>query len=853
MEAKAVGKKAGAPSPKPKLARKYSEVQLGDYLIGSQVWVRDKDKEELYTLAKVTAISGTTLTVEVDGGVTKTVQQDECLNANTYAGRLLIAMNPFKAIPGLYEPSTITRYQNADTSRGFPTDLPPHTYAVAQCAMDMMRISKENQSCIVSGESGAGKTETARQLMQYFASDKAGAGGSQVQDIILGANPVLEAVGNAKTLRNNNSSRFGRFVKLDVAPTGGIHGGLINNYMLELSRIEFQAEGERNYHIFYQMIKGLSPEQKTLCALKNAEQYDFLNKSGCYEVETVNDLKEFADVRKQLDLLFSKEEQLAYFQALSAVLLCGNIKFVNVQAMGTDKAAKLQNEADFDQIASLLGASKNEMLEAITVNTVEVRGNIIKSPLSADQALVMCRSMAKEVYSVLFDFIVESFNEKISFDHENKVWIGILDIYGFEFFEKNSYEQFLINYANERLQQFFIQQVFQAEKAEYEAEGIDHSMIVYSDNAAVLEVFDKPKAGIFAFLEEQCLLQTGTSESFTAACHKNIKSENYEVPKGDARLTFRVYHTAAPVLYNTTEFVPKNKMRLPNELIAVFKAAKNLAMKKAFANVEIPDTKNMKGKFVGSKFQKSMNNLMTTLKSSRAHFCRCIKPNQVKKPRVFETANTLGQLVSLSVLEAVGIIHKGFAYRASFADFVNDNSILLRVLGAKVDGSDDKAATLMMLERLGVAKDQYQLGASKIFLRKAGWLVIDQYFRTVMGNLKPLIVKLQAIYRAAKARTQYVQFASRVIRIQSLMRRYEVRKTQIKRLELQNIFTGAVYVMKLCLFQQRRALAAVQIQKNCGDYAQSKTKQNNWTDKEDNICWSNRFKMEESSTSAERR
>ncbi|KAL8447390.1 hypothetical protein Emag_004361 [Eimeria magna] len=806
MASKAAGSKkpGGGPSGggKQKLQRKYSQVQLGDYLIGSNVWVRDNEREELYELVKVTEISGTTLTVQSENGTTKTVDQSECLNANvgivaeacsdlsklphaneaaamqiireryvrdliyTYAGRLLIAMNPFKAIPGLYDPQTITRYQNADTSRGFPTDLPPHTYAVAQCAMDLMRLSKENQSCIVSGESGAGKTETARQLMQYFASDKAGSGGSRVQDIILGANPVLEAVGNAKTLRNNNSSRFGRFVKLEVAPTGGIHGGLINNYMLELSRIEFQGQGERNYHIFYQMIKGLTAEEKTHCGLKAAEEYEFLNKSGCYEVETVDDLKEFADVRKQLNLLFTKEEQIAYFQVLAAVLLCGNVKFVNVQAMGTDKAGKLQNEAEFDKVASLMGVNKAAMLEAITVNVVEVRGNVIKSPLSAEQSLMMCRSMAKEVYSVFFDFIVASVNEKIKFDHENKVWIGILDIYGFEFFQNNSYEQFLINYANERLQQFFIQQVFQAEQAEYEAEGIDYSMIVYSDNASVLEVFDKPKAGVFAFLEEQCLIQT-------AACHKNIKSENYEVPKGDARLTFKIIHTAAPVVYTTTEFVPKNKMRLPNELLAVFKKSENIAMQKAFQDVEVPDSKNMRGKFVGSKFQKSMNSLMTTLKSSRAHFCR----------KLF--------------------------------------SELLFALFSQ-EGGDDKSATMTMLERLGVPKEEYQLGSSKVFLRKAGWLVIDQYFRTVMANLKPLIITLQSSYRALKARSQYLQFATRVVRIQSLMRRYDVRKKQFKKMELTRTFLGAVYTMKLCLLQKRRASAAVVIQKMYRGYRSRK-------------------------------
>ncbi|CBZ52012.1 hypothetical protein NCLIV_018020 [Neospora caninum Liverpool] len=822
---------------KKKVERKYSAVELGDYLLGSPVFVREPSKEEMYVKAIVKSISGTQLTVDIDGN-TKTVEVAECLNANvgidpvtvvdlaklphaneacalevmreryvrdqiyTYAGRLLVAMNPFKLIPGLYEPATVTKYQNADTSRGFPTDVPPHTYAVAQTAMDMLKMTKENQSCVVSGESGAGKTETARQLMQYFATSKSGTGGDKIQEIILGANPLLEAIGNAKTLRNNNSSRFGRFVSLDVAPTGGIHGGIVSNYMLELSRIEFQGQGERSYHIFYQMIKGLQPDEKQKCALKEAPQYEFLNKSGCYEVETVNDLKEFAEVRQQLKLLFSPEEELDYFKCLSAVILAGNIKYKNTQAMGTDKAGKVVNDDDFQMIASLLGADAAALNEAVTINIVEVQGNVIKSPLSADQATVMIRSMAKELYNTLFDYIVKSVNKQIQFDAESKPWIGILDIYGFEFFQKNSYEQYLINYANERLQQFFIQQVFQAEKVEYEAEGIDHSMIVYSDNATVLEVFDKPKAGIFAYLEEQCLIQTGSSESFTAACHKNIKNPCFQIPKGDARLSFLIVHTAAPVTYDTTEFVPKNKMRLPNELLVVFKSAKNLCMKNAFADIEIPDTKNMRGKFVGSKFQKSMTGLMTTLKSSHAHFGRCIKPNQVKKPQVFETETTLGQMISLSVLEAVAIIHKGFAYRASFQDFVQDNNVLMSVLGAKVEGSDMKQACITMLDRLAIPKEEYQLGNTKIFLRKTGWLMIDKHFRTVMANLKPLILKLQSIYRAYKARVLYTSFSRRVVRIQALMRRYELRKSALQKKIGCRIFAGSIFLGMFCQSQK---------------------------------------------------
>ncbi|OXB70483.1 UNVERIFIED_CONTAM: hypothetical protein H355_005179 [Colinus virginianus] len=441
----------------------------------------------MYVKGVVKKIEGQELEVDIDGKVEK-VNVDKCLNANvgidpvtvvdlaklphaneacalevireryvrdqiyTYAGRLLIAMNPFKLIPGLYEPTTITKYQNADTSRGFPTEVPPHTYAVAQSAMDMLRITKENQSCIVSDFTLA---VDDRRALGYLcicpfqrqnsskhcvihrnkvdvdidvshANKKFRSAREHCDFLRVAVKPAAVAAPEAlRTLRNNNSSRFGRFIKLDVAAAGGIHGGIIANYMLELSRIEFQGQNERNYHIFYQMLKGLPPDDLQKCGMKKAEDYEFLNKTGCYEVDTVDDLKEFKEVREQLHLLFKPEEELDYFKCLSAVLMAGNIKYKNITAMGTDKAAQVVNEDDFAMIATLLGAPRDALNEAITVNVVEVRGTVIKSPLSAEQATIMIRSMAKELYSTLFDFIVSSVNRQIKFDEENRPWIGV--------------------------------------------------------------------------------------------------------------------------------------------------------------------------------------------------------------------------------------------------------------------------------------------------------------------------------------------------------------------------------------------------------------------------------------------
>eukprot|EP00920_Eleutheroschizon_duboscqi_P030310 GHVT01073551.1.p1 GENE.GHVT01073551.1~~GHVT01073551.1.p1 ORF type:complete len:867 (+),score=166.86 GHVT01073551.1:1062-3662(+) len=425
---------------------------------------------------------------------------------------------------------------------------------------------------------------------------------------------------------------------------------------------------------------------------------------------------------------------------------------------------------------------------------------------------MMARSMAKDVYSTLFDFSVVKVNELIKFSEEKK-WIGILDIYGFEFFENNSMEQYLINYANERLQQFFIQQVFQAEKAEYEAEGIDHSMIVYSDNAIVLEVFDKPKAGIFSFLEEACLIASGTAESFTSTCHKNIKNEHYCQPKGDARMKFEVIHTAAPVTYNAQDFIIKNKHKLPNSMIEMFQKANNSCVREGFQAVELPDTKSMKGKFVGSKFQKSMASLMTTLKSSSAHFIRCIKPNQVKKPQVFEADGTLGQLVSLSILESVAIIHKGFAYRASFDDFARDNSVLMKVLGGDVDSSDTKKASFQLLDKVGISKDQYQLGATKLFLRKDAWLQLEKELKNIMFKIKPFIVKLQCIYRAWKNKREVDLHVGRVKLLQTLVRRYVVRSKELGKLANIRLFSGTLFFMKAANVVERQNAAALKIQK----------------------------------------
>ncbi|EEA06774.1 myosin head family protein [Cryptosporidium muris RN66] len=842
---------------KPKdlgLKRKYSMVKADNLLINNYIWVQSPNKNitHRYLVGTVVGFSGNKICVKLEEGEVE-VENSLCFNYNvgvdpyqindltklahtneasvlyilnerfkkdliySYVGRLLIAVNPFKMISGLYGKENIQKYKKADYRFGLPSNLPPHTFAIAQKSLQLLESQKSNQSCIVTGESGAGKTETARQLMNYYALVGENIN-NKVQDVILGANPLLEALGNSKTLRNNNSSRFGRFIKLCIDNSKGITGGCISSYMLELSRIGHQIENERSYHIFYQILKYYKLEPNiSKFKFREISWYKYLNSSKCYDVDTIDDVKEFSlNVYPQMERILSKKEDIEELICLySGILLVGNIEFDEHEAMGTDNAAYIKSHDIFDDISTLWGVDKKTFEELILTNSIDIRGTKVTSALTPTRALEQIESCAKEIYLKCFEYLIKLINIAIQFDESKNFWIGILDIYGFEVFKINGFEQFLINFANEKLQQFFVLSVFETELKEYEDELIVHDDIKYEDNASLVHLFDG-KGGLFDLLEEACLLANSTYENFTNSCHKMCKNKTgYLLPKGSVEDKFIIEHTAKTVEYTTKEFVIKNKHRLRPEIIELFKQSKNNIIKKSFENVEIINSNKLKGKFVANIFKISIDELLNILHSTSAQFIRCIKPNEKKVADLIEPDMVVDQLQSLSIMEAILLLQKGYAYRETFENFIKENMIIMKLLGQNIynESSDPKEQCIKAMKSMKIPEKEWQIGKTKIFIKKDGWLAVERYFRSSIKKLLPIVECLVSIYRITTVREKMLNRVSMLIRCQSLAKTYIKTRFLIQRNKLVKTFIGIVLLMNTSKIVIRCEKAALKIQK----------------------------------------
>lgn len=818
------------------LKRRYSMVGSDELLIDTPIWVKRPEDgiQHRYKVGIIKSFGEKTIHVSIEGEGDFDVDANMCFNYNvgidpmqindltklphvseasvldviskrfnmdliySYAGRLLVAVNPFKMIEGLYGPEKIRLYKGADYSMGFPSDLAPHTFAVAQRSMQLLETQKINQSCIVSGESGAGKTETARQLMTYFASSGMGSN-NKVQDVILGANPLLEALGNAKTLRNNNSSRFGRFIKLSLERSNGIVGGAISSYMLELSRIGHQIENERSYHIFYQIIKSYnSQDDISKYKLRGLEWYKYLNVSNCYEVQNIDDVNEFRNcVLPQLERILPDSQAIDQLISLfSAILLMGNFELDEHESRGMEDAACIQSQDLLKDVSELWGIDSKEFEELLLTSSIEIRGNVVVSALNKAKAYEQIESCGKEVYLRCFEYLIDLVNRAIEFDDEKKQWIGILDIYGFEVFKVNGFEQFLINFANEKLQQFFIFSVFQAELQEYEKESISHDNITFEDNSSLVQLFDG-KGGIFDLLEESCLVSNGTYESFTNSAHKNcVKKSGYKLPKGSVPDKFIIEHTATTVEYTTKEFVLKNKHRIRPEIIKLFKESRNSIIKGSFENVEILNSNKLKGKFLASIFRVSIGHLLDTLKATNSQFIRCVKANEKKVPNLIEPDMVVDQLQSLSIMEAILLVQKGYAYRETFENFMRENSMIMKLMGQTVStGVDIKQQCRQAMKTMKIPESEWEIGNKKIFIKKDGWIAVERFFRSVTKSLAPLAEVLREIYRLSRLRKQLKEFSASLIRCQSLVRMYVLSKEGVVKKRWLNHLVGISLLM----------------------------------------------------------
>ncbi|KAL3532663.1 hypothetical protein ACH5RR_006184 [Cinchona calisaya] len=702
----------------------------------------------------------------------------------TYTGNILIAVNPFQKIPHLYDSPMMEQYKGAALG-----ELSPHVFAIADVSYRQMINEGKRNSILVSGESGAGKTETTKMLMRYLAylGGRSGVEGRTVEQQVLESNPVLEAFGNAKTVRNNNSSRFGKFVEIQFDKSGRISGAAIRTYLLERSRVCQISSPERNYHCFY-LLCSAPAEEKERYKLGNPKSFHYLNQSNCYELNGVNDTDEYLATRRAMDIVgISEEEQDAIFRVVAAILHLGNVEFSKGQEIDSSVIKDEKSRFHLDVTAELLKCDAKSLEDALIKRVMVTPEEVITRTLDPDAATGSRDALAKTIYSRLFDWIVEKINISIGQDPNSKSIIGVLDIYGFESFKQNSFEQFCINFTNEKLQQHFNQHVFKMEQEEYEKEQINWSYIEFVDNQDVLDLIEKKPGGIIALLDEACMFPKSTHETFAQKLYQTFaKNDRFIKPKL-SRTNFTISHYAGEVTYMADLFLDKNKDYVVAEHQVLLTASECSFVAGLFPPLPEESSKSSKFSSIGSRFKLQLQSLMETLSSTDPHYIRCVKPNNVLKPAIFENLNVIQQLRCGGVLEAIRISCAGYPTRRSFDEFL----LRFGVLAPEVlDGSyDDKVACQIILDKMGLKG--YQMGKTKVFLRAGQMAELDARRAEVLGNAARII---QRQIRTYIARKEFIAIRQAAIQMQSCWRGilacklYEKLRRQAAALKIQKNF-----------------------------------------------------------------
>ncbi|KAJ9555627.1 hypothetical protein OSB04_010241 [Centaurea solstitialis] len=684
-----------------------------------------------------------------------------CDEIYTYTGNILIAVNPFKRIPQLYEKDIMAKYKGASLG-----ELSPHPYAIAHAAYKQMVNEKISQSILVSGESGAGKTESTKNLMQYLAfmgGRPSEEGRRSVEQQVLESNPVLEAFGNAKTVRNNNSSRFGKFVEIQFNELGRISGAAIRTYLLERSRVCQVSDPERNYHCFY-MLCSAPPEESQKFKVGDPKTFHYLNQSNFFKLSGVDESEEYLATRKAMDVVgISSDEQDAIFRVVAAILHLGNIEFTKGSEPDSSQPKDDQSRFHLTTAAELFMCDKTALEDSFTNRVIVTRGESIKKCLDPTAAAISRDAFAKIVYSKLFDWLVNKINNSIGQDSDSKFFIGVLDIYGFESFKTNSFEQFCINLTNEKLQQHFNQHVFKMEQEEYTREEINWSYIKFEDNQDILDLIEKKPGGILALLDEACMFPRSTHETFAEKLYQTFKDHKRFAKPKLAKTDFTICHYAGDVTYQSEFFLDKNKDYVVSEHQALLNASKCSFVAHLFPPVAEEAAKSSKFSSIGLMFKQQLQALLETLSHTEPHYVRCVKPNNLLKPDIFENQNILQQLRCGGVMEAIRISTAGFPTRKSFSDFVERFKILAPDAVKKCD--DEIKCAKMLLEKAKL--EGYQIGKTKVFLRAGQMAELDAYRTQVLGISAS---KIQTKYRSYTAHKKYILLRNAALPIQTICR-----------------------------------------------------------------------------------
>ncbi|KAJ1642718.1 Myosin type-2 heavy chain 1 [Coemansia asiatica] len=737
-------------------------------------------------------------------------------NIYTYSGIVLVALNPFARVP-LYSQDTLEAY--AGRMRG---ELEPHLFAISEDAFQGMVRDKKNQTIIVSGESGAGKTMSAKYIMRYFASaheDGALARGkgqgsssaiSRVEEQILATNPVLESFGNAKTTRNDNSSRFGKFLEIRFNERHAIEAAFIRTYLLERSRLVYQPATERNYHVFYQLLAAVPDAQRERLGLNGCtwQSFAYTSQGGSGEIAGVDDAVEFRTTSEALRVIgFTDEQQVQINALLASLLHMGNI---DVQGASERVGASIaEDDQACARVVELLGIDGVLFRKWLTKKQIVTRSEKIVSNMTRAQSLVVRDSVAKFVYAHLFDFIVRTINRSLTggdIGGSPASFIGVLDIYGFEHFEHNSFEQFCINYANEKLQQNFNRHVFKLEQEEYQREQLANwTFVDFQDNQPCIDLIEG-KLGVLALLDEESRLQQGSDRTFAEKLYKQFAAPGRVDPKTPAAFfrkprfgadAFTIRHYAHDVEYEAEGFIEKNKDTVPDEIQNVLRATTDSLLGALLTVNSEPDSqagassaaaqpsvgrisvRAARKPTLGAVFKHSLVSLMETIEATESHYIRCIKPNEAKQAWLWDAQMVLAQLRACGVLETIRISCAGYPSRLPIPDFIHRYRVLLPAADSSppMTPASSVADYRHLAERILHAafseSDRFQVGLTKVFFR-AGMLALIEKQR--VERLNSAATSIQRLVRGYQERQRYLRMRRAALRLQTLLRGVQARR-----------------------------------------------------------------------------
>ncbi|XP_014812464.1 PREDICTED: myosin-3 isoform X1 [Calidris pugnax] len=770
--------------------------------------------KESYVKSTIQSKESGKVTVKTEGGETLTVKDDQIFSMNppkydkiedmammthlhepavlynlkeryaawmiyTYSGLFCVTVNPYKWLP-VYNPEVVLAYRGKKRQ-----EAPPHIFSISDNAYQFMLTDRENQSILITGESGAGKTVNTKRVIQYFATIAAsgdkkkeeqqptGKMQGTLEDQIISANPLLEAFGNAKTVRNDNSSRFGKFIRIHFGATGKLASADIETYLLEKSRVTFQLKAERSYHIFYQIMSNKKPELIEMLLI-TTNPYDYLYVSqGEITVPSINDQEELMATDSAIDILgFTPDEKTAIYKLTGAVMHYGNLKFKQKQR---EEQAEPDGTEVADKAAYLMGLNSADLLKALCYPRVKVGNEYVTKGQTVQQVYNSVGALAKSVFEKMFLWMVVRINQQLDTKQPRQYFIGVLDIAGFEIFDFNSLEQLCINFTNEKLQQFFNHHMFVLEQEEYKKEGIEWEFIDFGmDLAACIELIEKPM-GIFSILEEECMFPKATDTSFKNKLYDQHlgKSNNFQKPKpgkGKVEAHFSLVHYAGTVDYNITGWLEKNKDPLNETVVGLYQKSSLKTLALLFASVGGAEAESGGGGKKGAKkkgssfqtvsalFRENLNKLMSNLRSTHPHFVRCLIPNETKTPGAMEHELVLHQLRCNGVLEGIRICRKGFPSRILYADFKQRYKVLNASAIPEGQFIDSKKASEKLLGSIDVDHTQYKFGHTKVFF-KAGLLGLLEEMRD--EKLAQLITRTQAMCRGFLMRVEFKKMMER--------------------------------------------------------------------------------------------